>query len=215
MAVRVPDICGTGEKDASRGCFKQVIERYGSGLVRMSRRVVVAVVVPVGVYATLLVISLLGGPRVSLPGGGGVVAAAPVTGPPQPSEPGHSLPPIPHQGILTPAPSSPPLSTGPLDERGQPGQPPATVDERPPATSLPEQPSQPPTVAPTPGVVERRNPSMPPATKTPPPLSPPPTDPTAPPSTPGTPTPSPTVTPSPKPPSLADTLLILLGKLRR
>ncbi|WP_157630320.1 hypothetical protein [Kribbella catacumbae] len=182
----------------------------------MSRRVVVAVAVPVGVYAVLLVISLLGGPRIGapwipLPGGGGVEAATPVIGPPLPGEAGETLPSIPHEA--TPTPSPPPLSSAPPDEKGQPGQPPATsgpVDGHPStAASLPAEPSA---VEPTPGVAERRNPSMPPATKTP--SAPPPTDP------PGTPSTPPTVTPSeppdqPKPPTLADTLLVLLGVLRR
>jgi hypothetical protein len=200
----------------------------------MHRRVAALVAAPVGGYAVLLLISLLGGPRIGAPfiplpgGGGGVEAAAPVAGPLSPGEAGDTLPPIPRGE--TPVPSSPPQSSGPLDEAGQPGQPgqscpPGSDDPgeicRPSATngSVGGRPSEtasragdPFTGEPTPGVAERRLPSMPPATKTPP------VPPTATP--PGvTPSGPPTVTPTgppqrPRPTTIAEALIALLETLR-
>lgn len=189
----------------------------------MSRRIAAVVAAPVGVYAVLLLVSLLGGPRIGaplipLPGPDGPEAATPVAGPLNPAQPTDGLPSIPPEP--TPAPSTPPKTgtpaetdrpcqagTGRPEELCRPIRPSGTITlafGHPSRTTPPMEP-----VEPTPGVVERSGPSMPPATKTPP--VPPTTTP------PGTP---PTATPSnppddPKPPTVREALIALLETLRR
>ncbi|WP_328330252.1 hypothetical protein OHA70_08255 [Kribbella sp. NBC_00382] len=203
----------------------------------MPRRVAVVVAVPVGVYAVLFLVSVLGGPRIGaplipLPGGGGPEAAEPVAGPMRSGEPGQPLPPVPvgQTPPVSPRETELPCLPGP-DQACRAAKPPVGGPTKAPTDGSPEEPraTAGPTSGPTggtrhplkpvPSVAERPLPSMPPATKTPP--RPPATQPPGTPGTPGIPsTPGqPPVTPSgpperPRPTTIAEALVALLETLR-
>ncbi|TCM51475.1 hypothetical protein [Kribbella sp. VKM Ac-2568] len=194
------------------------------------RRIAVLVVAPAGVYAVLVSVSLLGGPRlgaplIPLPGAGGVDATSPIAGP-QPSRlPAKNFPPIPPEvsnptvppAVLpTVAPSTTGQSTGDRSTTGRSADDPSTsgrwnersvADSRgrvPGATDLPAEPQVPGRSTTNPA--EHPDPSIPPTTKTPPPT----TDPPPPPDTPSNPPDNPD---EPDQPSLTDALLGLLDKI--
>ncbi|WBQ06022.1 hypothetical protein [Kribbella sp. CA-293567] len=136
----------------------------------------VVVAASLGVYAVLVVVSLLGGPRlgaplIPLPGGGpGVRAAAPVPGELTRGDDSDNLPSIPPQ--VTAVPSVPPMSTGPVDETGQPqpyGWPLVTnAPSAGPTSTTTSTPGDPGIGEPSRGPAERPLPSVPGATKQPP-----------------------------------------------
>lgn len=189
------------------------------------RRVAV-LIAPTGLYAVLVLISLLGGPRIGaplipLPGGGGAEATSPEAGQQPGQLPSRTFPSIPWQtqtpvpptsATVTPLPSTVDPSTGqpvdrpttPTTEPTIPGKPTPTTAERslpplPPVTKLPPRPTSDPTTAPTTAPTSE-------------PTSDPTTDPPVPPSTRPT-TPDNPDQPEPPPPTVVDTLLGLLDRL--
>ncbi|TCN40181.1 hypothetical protein EV644_106109 [Kribbella orskensis] len=197
------------------------------------RRIAVLVAAPAGVYAVLVSVSLLGGPRLGAPliplPGGGVDATSPIAGP-QPSRlpaknfpsipPEVSNPTVPPAVLPTVAPSTTGPSTGSADGRsttGRSADDPSTSgrwNERSVANSWPPGSADRPAEPQVPGSsttnpAEHPDPSIPPATKTPPP-PPPTTDPPLPPDTPSNPPGNPE---EPDQPSLTDALLGLLDKI--
>lgn len=229
--------------------MKRLVNRYSPGLVKPFseeeqaerrrfrrkreglRRIAVLVAAPAGVYAVLVSVSLLGGPRlgaplIPLPGAGGVDATSPIAGP-QPSRlPAKNFPPIPPE-VSNPSvpPAVPPTvapSTGSADDRsttGRSADDPSTsgrwnersvADSRGRAPGSVDRPAEPQIPgSSTTNPAEHPDPSVPPATKTPPP-PPPTTDPPPPPDTPSNPPGNPD---EPDQPSLADALLGLLDKI--
>jgi hypothetical protein len=175
------------------------------------RRIAVLIAAPVGLYAVLVLVSLLGGPRIGAPliplPGGGADATSPVAGQQPGQRPTEVFPPIPSGGptpsrpvppssaLTTQLPSSVEPSTGQSDDQA-----PASTAEAKAAGK------------PSPRIGERPGPSLPPATKTPPG---PTTDPTLPPVTPSDPptTPDKPDNPDKPKPTVADTLIDLLDRL--
>jgi hypothetical protein len=180
------------------------------------RRIAV-LIAPTGLYAVLVLISLLGGPRIGAPliplPGGGTEVTSPEAGQQPGQLPSRIFPPIPwHTPASVPVPPTSAVTPSTVDpSTGRPVDGPTTT----PAT----QPTVP--GKPSPTTAERSLPPLPPATKTPPrpttdPTTAPTTDPTTDP--PVTPTNQPTTPndpdqPKPPAPTLVGTLLGLLGRL--
>jgi hypothetical protein len=176
------------------------------------RRIAVFIAAPTGLYALLVLISLLGGPRIGsslipLPNPGGVSVVSPVAGPPASRQPTRAYPPVSLESV-TPAPK--PTTPSPGEPR-DPGAakstglaPGSTTTPQGPQTT--EQPAWQRTPGDRPAPTNRATtaPTDPPATTTPPPRPTPP--PTTPSDLPGNPD-------NPQPPTLADTLVALLHQL--
>ncbi|TDO54339.1 hypothetical protein EV643_101120 [Kribbella sp. VKM Ac-2527] len=186
------------------------------------RRIAVFIAVPLGAYAVLAVVGLLGGPTlplIPLPDRGGAEVISPVAGPPPSRSTDRVYPPIPAE---TPLPSTTLPTSTPTDEpTGQPtGDPsgPVTVgsadrptradDRRTVVSSTPvpaDERTVPPTAQPTRTPPSTTQPTRPTTTTT-----------TQPPTTPWTPSPTPTQPtgdPDHQDPTLGDVLRALLGGL--
>jgi len=181
------------------------------------RRIAVFIALPLGAYAVLAVVGLLGGPRlplIPLPGSGGAEVISPVAGPPSSRSTDRVYPPIPAE---TPLPSTPlPTSTPTTDPTGNPSAPVTTGSaDRP--TQADDRRT---TVSSTPVPADER--TVPPTAQ--PTRVPPKTQPTTPttttsvqsPTIPWTPSPTPTQPtgdPDHRDPTLGDVLRALLGGL--
>jgi hypothetical protein len=173
------------------------------------RRIAVLTAAPLALYALLVIISLLGGPRIGsplipLPNHGGVDAVGPVAGAPRTGRPTNVFPPIPADQPTTPAATTPPPT--PLRQSSEPT-PAASTAQSPTSTAGPQSPR---TVdEPTwPRATASQSPPTNPPTD--PPLTTPPPRPTPPPPTSSEPPGNPD---DPQPQTLADTLLALLHQL--
>ncbi|HWD79066.1 MAG TPA: hypothetical protein VG497_09290 [Kribbella sp.] len=184
---------------------------------RRRRQVAAGVGVVVGGYLVLVLIALLGGPRIGAPflplPGGGPEPASPIAAP-QPGQPGENIA-IPHSSTSA-TPSF--AATTPLPTATTPDEPGVPAGST--ATPYPARTDG----TPTPQIVETTVPTLAPATRRPPtavpPTAPPATDgptlnPTVPPTaTPTAPSPSPTASPTtPTDPGTGGGLGATLGRL--
>lgn len=183
------------------------------------RRIAVFAAAPLGLYAALVVVSLLGGPRIGapfipLPGADKPGPVSPVAGVPLTGQAMEVFPPIPRHSP-TPSPlTSTPTMDGP-DQLVEPttaaGSPTLTVTPTPTTapTTIIEPDDRRSIAPPSTWPVDRPDPSKPPVTRTPPPPTAHPT-PTSPQSTPTEPPGDPD---EPDQPTLTDTLRNLLRSL--
>jgi hypothetical protein len=218
-----------------KGCLKRFSNRYCAGLVKPFseeeqadrrrpwqkreglRRIAVLIAAPTGVYALLVVISLLGGPRIGaplilLPDPGGADAVNPVAGPPSSGPAAKVFPAIPPD---TPTAIPVPTSLPTAEPSDQPTEPPIArpPDKAATSTTKPQAPQTVGEAVARPTTGDRPTPTKPPTVTTPPPR---PTHPTPPPTTPPPTTPSdpPGRPDHPQPPTLADILRGLIGDVR-